>query len=270
MGHLEKVLSYELKESTLWPGDELVLPYAEALRAIGIATEHQVAVLGFEAFKVLKDEKNGLQTVDYTGYDVPYTGDWGAYVAATNVEAENWIKHHAYGANHGYILTSASQTEFDQINRTKAVVIEGRPSFETAIGQFQKLITKCSYSEKILWLTPEDVLLSGKTLVYVRVPVPADNEVRARQKYEEGLQGLRGLLISTLCEIPGFTCCFVWFPKTVYEEPQGLWPQDGSVKMTVRIRDARTSAKAVRSRLLWTSLRIRYWSHQGAKEFLFR
>jgi hypothetical protein len=116
MGDLEKNLPDEIRVSTLWPGNELVLPFAESLRAVGIATEHQIAILGFEAFKVQKD---GLLTVDYSGYDVPFTGDWLDYVAVTNAEAELWIEYHTYGANHGYILTSASKNEFDQIQRQR-------------------------------------------------------------------------------------------------------------------------------------------------------
>jgi hypothetical protein len=116
MGDLEGIFPDEIRKSTLWPGNELVLPYTEASNAIGIATEHQIAILGIEAFNVLKD---GLLTVDYSGYDVPYKDDWLAYVVAMNAEAERWITEHRYGADHGYTLTSASRKEFDQIQRLR-------------------------------------------------------------------------------------------------------------------------------------------------------
>jgi len=111
MGELERLLPDHLKSGAVSSGHELALPYAEALRAIGIATEHQIAILGLEAFQV---QKEGLLTVDYTGYDrdIPFTGDWKAYVAAMNAEAERWIKEHRLGENHGYILSSTSQKEF--------------------------------------------------------------------------------------------------------------------------------------------------------------
>jgi hypothetical protein len=118
MGQLEEVLPDDLKEKTLRPGNELVLPYAEATRAVGIATEHHIAILGFEAFEVQKD---GLFTVDLndpSGY-IEYAGDWLAYVTAMNTEAENWLRGHFFGANHGYILTSASKSEFDQIQESR-------------------------------------------------------------------------------------------------------------------------------------------------------
>lgn len=118
MGDLERFLPNEMRKRTLWPGNELVLPHAEASSAVGIATEHQIAILGFEAFEVRQD---GLLTVDLNdpSADISFTGDWPAYVVTMNAEAERWIREHRYGVNHGYILTSASKKEFDQIQQLR-------------------------------------------------------------------------------------------------------------------------------------------------------
>ena len=86
MGDLEKVLPDEIVKSTLCPGNEFLLPYAEASRAVGIATDYVIAVLGIEAFEVKKD---GLYTVDISDASsyIHFTGDWLAYVVALNAEA---------------------------------------------------------------------------------------------------------------------------------------------------------------------------------------
>ena len=128
--------------------------------------------------------------------------------------------------------------------------MDGKPTFETAVGQFQKLLRKCDFADRILWLMPENILVSGKRFVYVKFPLPGDNEERTRQRYDEGIAQGRGVLITTLCEMAGSTCCLVWFPKDANEKPQGIWPQDGSVKMSASTGVARISGKAVRSRLL--------------------
>ena len=61
MRKLEAVLPKELRKSAIFlSGDELVLSFAAASAAIVIATEHQVAVLGVDAFEVQSD---GLATV---------------------------------------------------------------------------------------------------------------------------------------------------------------------------------------------------------------
>lgn len=113
MGDLEALLPDEIK--TIFPfGNELVLPYSEAATAIAIATQHQIAVLGFDVFEVMDD---GLATVALTDFSasISFAGDWKAYVAQTNSAAEQWIQNHRYGAKHGYVLTSSSQREFPNV-----------------------------------------------------------------------------------------------------------------------------------------------------------
>jgi hypothetical protein len=121
MGALESILPEDLTKHALtlqsdsWsPHPELVLPFVDALRAIEIASEHQIAVLGLDAFEVRTD---GLLTVglaDASRY-IRFTGDWKAYVAKMNAEAKRWIREHPLGENHGYILTSASRDEFARL-----------------------------------------------------------------------------------------------------------------------------------------------------------
>jgi hypothetical protein len=113
---LDRAIPEELRLRAVAIGNELILSYDDALTAIGIATEQGIAVLGFDSGEVLED---GFQVLDWTGYDVnvPFTGDWKAYVGAMNAEAERWIKEHRLDKNHGYILSSTSQREFDELQR---------------------------------------------------------------------------------------------------------------------------------------------------------
>lgn len=68
MAELENLLPNELMTGSgaFWLGDEVVLPYAAAVRAVEIATEHQIAILGVEAFEIEEDGwvKPHLLTVD--------------------------------------------------------------------------------------------------------------------------------------------------------------------------------------------------------------
>jgi hypothetical protein len=115
-GELDRILPSDVRARALAIGNELILPYEDALVAIRIATGHQIAVLGFDSGEVLMD---GFQVLDYTGYDrdIAFSGDWKNYVALNNGEAERWIKDHRLGKNHGYILTSTSQKEFGEIQK---------------------------------------------------------------------------------------------------------------------------------------------------------
>jgi len=141
--------------------------------------------------------------------------------------------------------------------------------FGAAIARFQKFLGHNKYPEHIVWLMPEDVLLSGERFVYVRVPVPATNELKARDIYNEGMAHGRGLLMSTVCEMQSSTCCSLWYPRRQEDVPQGIWPHDGSVKLSAKIETARMPGKPVTSSLTWAFLKYRHREQQDLKDFLF-
>jgi hypothetical protein len=142
-------------------------------------------------------------------------------------------------------------------------------SFGATVARFQEFLGQNQYPENILWLMPGDVLLSGKRFVYVRIPISAANEMKVREIYDEGVANGRGLLMSTICEMESSTCCYVWYPRSQEEEPQGLWPHDGSVKLSAQMDSSRVLGKPVKSRLLWALLRLGNRRKQNLKEFLF-
>lgn len=119
MGELERIFSGDIVKRAVKIGNELIVSYEDALAAIQMATENQIAILGFDSGELLKD---GFQVLDYSGYDrdISFNGDWKAYVAAMNADAERWIKGHQLAKNHGYVLTSTSEKEFAQLRNSEA------------------------------------------------------------------------------------------------------------------------------------------------------
>ncbi len=142
-------------------------------------------------------------------------------------------------------------------------------NFGVTVARFQQFLGQNRYPENIVWVMPEDVLMTGRQFVYVRVPVPAANETRARSMYDEGVTRGRGLLMSTICEMEASTCCYVWYPSRAEEKPEGLWPLDGSVKLSAKMETSRVTGKPVENRLLWAFLKLRHRRKQNLKDFLF-
>lgn len=147
--------------------------------------------------------------------------------------------------------------------------MRGNSNFDETVARFQKLLEREKYSTNIVWVTPENALVSGQRFIYLHLPSLKTNEMKARRIFEEGMANGRGLLISTLCELDDSTCCYLWYPKTQGEEPQGLWPKDGSAKLSVKIELGRVPGKLVKSRLLWAFLKSRLRGKQGLKDFAF-
>jgi hypothetical protein len=112
-GHLDRLLPDDVKERALPRGNELILSYGDALMAVAVASEHQIAVLGFDAGEVTD---HGFQSLSFSGYDreIEFIGEWSSYVSLINRQAERWIREHPLPENHGYILTSASERELQE------------------------------------------------------------------------------------------------------------------------------------------------------------
>jgi hypothetical protein len=202
------------------------------------------------------------------GHIDPYDGAcriWLSY-AIGGADLEHWS---ALVTN--YEL--AAKTE--EIEKTKRNILDAARNlrndvnFGAAVTRFQKFLGQNKYPESIVWLLPEDVLLSGKRFLYVRVPISAGNEVKVRETYAEGIAHGRGLLMSTICELGASTCCCVWYPRCQADVPQGLWPRDGSVKLSAKTESARVQGKPVKSRLLWALLKFRLPGKQNLKDFIF-
>jgi hypothetical protein len=111
---LDRILPEGLRGRSIRTGNELLLPYDEALIAIRIANEHEIAVLGLEAFEVQKEGLLTIDMVDPSNY-VPFTGNWRQYVDTINAESVRWLREHQLGEDHGYILTSTSFDEFSKL-----------------------------------------------------------------------------------------------------------------------------------------------------------
>lgn len=141
--------------------------------------------------------------------------------------------------------------------------------FGAASARFQRFLRANNYSERILWVMPEDVLMTGNRFVYVRVPIPDVNELKARQIYEEGLAQGRGLVMSTVCRMSASTYCCIWVPKSVEEVPQGIWPHDGGVKLYAKDKSSIPAGRPITHGVLWTLLRFWHRKKQRLRNVLF-
>jgi hypothetical protein len=114
----------------------------------------------------------------------------------------------------------------------------------------------------------ENILLTGKRFIYVRVPIPAENENRIRSMYNEGVKQGRGLVMGTVCRMKEVTYCFLWFPKSANEIPQGVWPANGGLKLSAREKSSSPAGRPISHRMLWILLKLWHYRRQGLKDVL--
>jgi hypothetical protein len=154
----------------------------------------------------------------------------------------------------------------DRRTKWERELSEEKASFEEALTEFRGLLGRSRYSGEIVWVMPDDVLLTGRRIVYVRVPPAEENFAIARQTYEKGMARGSGVLFTTVCEMDSVVCCCAWSPERFEDGHQGLWTR--GLKMSVKIEESRIPGKAVRSALWWRWLGWRHRKKQSLKEFM--
>jgi hypothetical protein len=141
-----------------------------------------------------------------------------------------------------------------------------KTNFEDAVARFQNFLKTNKYPSEIVWVQPDDVLLTGKRLVYVRVSAPKVRQRMAKQICEEGMEKKRGVLLGTICELGATTCAYVWAPANDDEAVRALMPVD----LKLSAKTGRIRGVSVESGIWWACLKLRYRKKQILREELFR
>jgi len=67
-------------------------------------------------------------------------------------------------------------------------------TFKKAVSRFEEFLRQNSYPPNLVWVEPTDLLLSGRGAIYVKLPVPAESPIRARERFGLGMN--KGLELS--------------------------------------------------------------------------
>jgi hypothetical protein len=140
-------------------------------------------------------------------------------------------------------------------------------TFEEAVSRFQEFLHQNGWSTNLVWVEPTDLLLSGRGAMYVKLPVPAENLIHARERFTSGMSNGLGILFDTICELKNATCCYVWAPKDQTE--QGYHLMGRGLKLTVLADRARRTGKPVVRQLYWRLLQRRHKKYSSMIRDLF-
>jgi hypothetical protein len=144
------------------------------------------------------------------------------------------------------------------------------PDFDGALERFRAFLRQNNYAENIVWVMPEDILLTGKPFLYVRLPIPAENERRIRRMYDDGVAQGRGLVMATVCRMNQSTYCYLWFPKSAEEIPQGIWPTNGDLKLSAGEKSSSPAGRTINHGMLWMLLKLWHYRKQDLKDIILR
>jgi hypothetical protein len=142
------------------------------------------------------------------------------------------------------------------------------PDFDGALARFRAFLKQNNYSENVVWVMAEDILLTGKRFLYVRVPIPAENERMIRRMYDDGVTQGRGLVMGTVCRMKQSTYCYLWFPRSAEDIPQGIWPTNGDLKLSSSEKSSSLAGRPINHRMLWMLLKFWHRRKQCLKDLL--
>lgn len=128
-------------------------------------------------------------------------------------------------------------------------------------------LQKNNYPRKLIWVEPDDVLLSGRHLIYIRLPIPSANELRVRQLFDLSQNRRIGIHFRAICAIDDTTYAFAWVPQSASEAQNHLMG-DG-LKMSVNIDLGKVEGQVVTSGFRWRYLRMILRGHQKNKLAMF-
>ena len=138
--------------------------------------------------------------------------------------------------------------------------------FVDAVKQFEEFLKKEGNGSPILWVSPEDVVATGRRLLYVKTPVPENHVAKVAAVYNQAVaQGL-GVRLSTLCHLPDATCCYVWGSYEDHQKEPQAWPVHG---LMMSVKQDKIPGKPVKSGLRWAWLNWRYRKEKGTRTLIF-
>lgn len=120
-------------------------------------------------------------------------------------------------------------------------------SFNEAQSEFKNFLAGEGRSSNLLWLFREDVIFLFAR-VFVRIPVPAENEARMAACYELGKTRGFGLNLHGFCLLDSQLCCYVVLPKDDLDSQYRLMAPN-AIKYSFRSELPR--AESVRNPVLW-------------------
>jgi|HubBroStandDraft_1064217.scaffolds.fasta_scaffold69675_2 hypothetical protein len=142
------------------------------------------------------------------------------------------------------------------------------PSFDESLAKYKQFLVENGYSSDVVWVIPDDVLVSSGPVIYVRMPVSGSNEESVRRLFDLGMSQKKGVLFDTLCDGDGVTFSYAWVPRDNADAQESLMPK--GLKLSAKTGTSRVPGRAVGSRLRWLYLQLKCRGQQTIKEQMFR
>jgi hypothetical protein len=124
--------------------------------------------------------------------------------------------------------------------------------FDEALDSFREFLSGQGLSTDLVWVFREDVIFQRER-IFIKTPVPAENESRARACYELGQKRDFGINLKAFCLLESRPCCYILLPEDDLDA-QYLLMSNISLKLSVwtNLRKAESISNPVK----WLALKL--------------
>src|SRR5215210_1049540 len=125
-------------------------------------------------------------------------------------------------------------------------------SFDEALDSFREFLSGQGLSEDLVWVFREDVIFQRER-IFIKTPVPAENEARAKACYELGQERNFGINIHAFCLLEFRPCCYIVLPEDDIDAERMLIPE---VAVKYSVLSNLTKAELILNPVKWQMLRL--------------
>lgn len=130
-------------------------------------------------------------------------------------------------------------------------------SFDEALLRFREFLSGQGLSTGVAWVFHEDVIFQRER-IFIKTPIPAENEIRARACYESGQKRDFGINLQAFCLLESRPCCYILLPEDGLDA-QYLLMSNISLKLSVWTNLRK--AEPISNLLKWQALKL--WNRKA-------
>jgi hypothetical protein len=140
-------------------------------------------------------------------------------------------------------------------------------TFDESLARFLRFLKDQDRPQNVVWVTRNDVVISPKRKIYVKIPVPQLNEKRVRELFDVPLGVRRRVLFEVVCRSRDTTFARAWTPKNAGEANDRQMNDD--LILSVRTGMSDVPGVVVKTELRWKYLQRKFRDREKLKDILF-
>jgi hypothetical protein len=125
-------------------------------------------------------------------------------------------------------------------------------SFDEAVDSFKNFLSGQGLSTDLAWVFREDVIFQRER-IFIKTPIPAENETRARACYELGQKRDFGINLQAFCLLESRPCCYILLPEDDLDAQYLLM---GNILLKLSVWTNLRKAESISNPVKWQALKL--------------